>query len=200
MIPELDPDFLKTTISVLALFISILSIISQRSFNRNSLKPICKIDVYSIKGSLRIILRNVGNGVMIIKRIRYYTSSPQKGTLLFGSPLVGPNDEKPITCLSAFLKDCPCETNSEYMLDNSGIGSSMSYNLLSRTFTSQSDLDATWDKIKGLTVEVVFKDTYNKSYKYRYNLDVDYKLYSEAKGKRDVVSGKTHSKHNKKKP
>ena len=200
MIQELNAEFMKTTVSILALFISILSIISQRNFNRNSLKPVCKIDVYSIKGSLRIILRNVGNGVMIIKRIRYYTSSPQKETLLFGMRPAFPNDEKPITCLSTFLKDCPCETNSEYMLDNSGIGASMSYNLLSRTFTSQSDLDATWSKIKGLTIEVVFRDTYNKSYKYRYSLDVDFKLYSQAKGKRDVVSDKTHSKHKQKKP
>ena len=109
-------DIITTILTLFAIAISIITFRSQKEFNKHSLRAVCKIDVYSSKGSIKILFRNVGNGVMKVKSISYKDlSTGQKMDLL-----------------SEWLKDIPCDTNSEYNLDNTWLGTSMSYNLLSR--------------------------------------------------------------------
>ena len=169
---EIIEIIITTILSLFAIAISIITFNSQKEFNKHSLRAICKIDVYSSKESIRIIFRNVGNGVMKVKTIRYRDlSSGQK-----------------IELLSDWLKDIPCETNSEYNLDGTWLGTSMSYNLLSRTIATQNDLDLTWDKLKKLHIDVEYEDTFCKNHSYTYDLEIDYKIYSAAKGDRDIVA------------
>ena len=165
-------DAITVIIAAIALIFSIAAYISQKSFNKHSLTPACKIDVYSSKGSIKIVFRNVGNGIMKVNSVCYKDISCGER----------------IELLSEWLKDIPCETNSEYNLDNTWLGTSMSYNLLSRTMTNQRDLDLTWDKLKKLHMDVTFEDTFGKKHSYTYDLEIDYKIYSVAKGDRDIVS------------
>ena len=68
----------------------------------------------------------------------------------------------------------------------------MSYNLLSRTVANQTDLDRTWSKLKNLCIEVGYENTFGKvEDPYTYNLKIDYKIYSAAKGDRTIVSTST---------
>ena len=166
-------DIITAILSLFAIAISIITFRSQKAFNKHSLRAVCRIDVYSSKESVRVIFRNVGNGVMKVKTIHYTdSSSGQK-----------------IDLLSEWLKDIPCATNTEYNLDNTWIGTSMSYNLLSRTVATQADLDKTWERLKSLDIKVIYENTFEKEEKpYKYDLGIDYKIYSAARGNRDIVS------------
>ncbi len=165
-------DIIATILSVLAIAISAITFFSQKEFNKHSLRAVCKIDVNSFKGSIKIVFRNVGNGVMHIRRIYYKDLS----------------NGQEIEVLSKWLNDIPCEMNSEENLDGTWIGASMSYNLLSRTILEQIDLDETWNRIKHLQINVEYEDTFGKKAYYKYGLETDYKIYSAAKGDRVIVN------------
>lgn len=164
-------DILTILLSFIAVCIALVTFFSQREFNRHSLRAVCKFDVYSLNGSIRIIFRNVGSGVMRIKCISYCCTE----------------DSITISTLSSWLQDIPCEANSEYNLNETWMGASMSYNLLSRTVGSQEDLDRTWDKLKDLHIKVEYEDTFGEIYEDNYELMIDYEIYSAAKGARNLI-------------
>ena len=166
-------EFVANIIAGLAFVISIITFYSQYTFNRHSLMPACKIDVYSIGGSIKIVFQNVGNGLMEVKKIEYFER----------------NSEIPIKNLSSWLAELPAVANSEYNLDETYVGQGMQYNLLSRTVSTQEDLDATWRKLKNLRIKVQYKGSYKmlRPYTHEYKLDIDYEVYLYAKGKRNIV-------------
>lgn len=167
----LTNETLTTILSAFAVSISLITFYSQREYNKHSLRAVCKIDIYSIKGSFRIIFRNVGNGVMKVNNISYRDK----------------NINKTMEILSNWLKDIPCETNCEENLNNTWVGATMSYNLLSRTMIAQADLDQIWDRLKNLRIEVRYEDTFGNRETYMYDLATDYKIYLAAKGTRDII-------------
>ena len=46
----------------------------------------------------------------------------------------------------------------------------------------------TWNRLKNLHIDVEFEDTFGKKDFYPYDLAIDYRIYSAAKGDRDIVS------------
>lgn len=166
-------DFVANIIAGLAFVISIITFYSQYTFNKHSLMPACKIDIYSIKGSIKIVFQNVGNGLMKVEKIEYFEG----------------NSEVPIINLSRWLSELPAMTNSEYNLDGTYVGQGKQYNLLSRTVSTQEDLDATWRKLKNLRIKVYYKGSYKmlRPYTHEYKLDIDYEVYLYAKGNRNIV-------------
>ncbi|MBE5852019.1 MAG: hypothetical protein E7299_03560 [Lachnospiraceae bacterium] len=171
----MNEQYIANIIAGLAFVISIITAYSQHKFNRYSLRPAHKIDIYSMNGSIKIVFQNVGNGVMKVEEITYYE--------------IGKSINDKIK-LSEWLKDCPVLANSEYNLDNTYVGSGMQYNLLSRTVPTQKALDDTWDKLKRLGIYMRYKDTFGEEYYGYYKLDVDYDVYWAAKGNRNIVDGK----------
>lgn len=130
-------------LSIIAIFISVYTVMSQNTFNRNSVKPFCDIKMEIEEKKLKIQLWNCGLGVMVIDKIEYYM------------------ENKPIQISEIFNKtSSTCKTYAEWEYDDSSLAAGDSVPLLVASFSKQTDVDKGIDKLEKVHIRVDFHDIY----------------------------------------
>lgn len=160
-------DCITLILSLAAITISVVTACIQEKRAKLENRPDCRIKAFSLGDTLRIVLENVGAGVMMVEKITYSVSG---------------NSEGDNANLSGFFYGVPCKTRSEARLNGDHLFPNSKHNLLTCAFETQSDLLAAWEIIKTLRVKIEYVDVYRKKTSIEKTLESDYKTFFDALG------------------
>ena len=155
-------------LSIIAISISVTGFILGRYIDYFLYGPKCRIAVYSIPRGLQILLENVGNRIMHIKRVTYTLDTDIK------------NKNSYVNNLSSFFYSIPCETRGEARPINEDLFPNSKHRLMNTTFKTQNDLLKAWAVVNNITVKVEYRDPIKRFFPTYRSLHIDYMTFLDA--------------------
>ena len=155
-------------LSIIAIAISAVSFILGRHIDNFLYGPKCRIAAFSVPKGLQILLENVGNRIMHIKRVTY-TINPDKK-----------NKESYTDNLSSLFYKIKCETRGEARPLDEDLFPNSKHKLINTTFYTQNDLINAWEIVDKITVKVEYRGPIKRFFPTYRSLHIDYITFLDA--------------------
>ena len=155
-------------LSIVAIIISVVGFVLSRRIDSFLYGPTCRIAAFSVPRGFQILLENVGNRIMRIKRVTYTINTDKNNKALYTDNL------------SSLFIEIPCETRGEARLFNENLFPNSKHKLINTTFFSQDDLLKAWEIVGVITVKVEYRGPIRHFFPTYRSLDVDYDTFLDA--------------------
>ena len=155
-------------LSIIAITISVVGFILSRYIDSFLYGPKCRIAAFSVPKGLQILLENVGNRIMHIKRVTYTINPDKKNKALYTDNL------------SSLFYKIPCETRGEARLLNEDLFPNSKHKLINTTFITQDDLLKVWEIVDKITVKVEYCGPIRRFFPTYRSLHIDYITFLDA--------------------
>lgn len=168
VIIEFLKGYSQSIIAACALIVSIYVVFQQNQFNRDSVLPYCNVINDCISGHFVIKVQNVGQGPMIIDKIKYMSAG--------GDEYIKLSENMHIHRLLESIK------KSENRIDGKGISPGNEMFIFEAYFVSEEVLMEFWKLVSEITVQVRYKDIYGTNYDRDLDLYKEYDEYMKVRG------------------
>lgn len=155
-------------LSIIAIAISVICFILSRNLDNFLYGPKCRVVAFSVPKGLQIILENVGNRIMHIKRVTYTVSPDQKNKALYRDNL------------SSLFYEIPCETRGEDRPFKEDLFPNSKHKLINTTFYTQENLIKAWEIVDQITVKVEYRGPIKRFFPTYRSLHIDYITFLDA--------------------